>query len=215
MNNRLGVSDTDSLEADTIRPSERNRIQLQHIRELGVSSLCLFRPFFSRENYLKRELLGSPLEKLTWRCCPYRLLVGEVAMSQSQAVALHFSISSCSQQVLPSSWQKTLTHVSEYNCVETVGWHDHAQHPSLHWCCLSIWYRSSLGFSCCVCQTHDASRDLLPWVQPRTHLSLWGARRTLLRWWVLLKEPQQPKAECGAKTCKGVLSLKDLEGNEL
>lgn len=42
MNNRLGVSDTDSLEADTIRPSEQNRIQLQHIRELGVSSLCLF-----------------------------------------------------------------------------------------------------------------------------------------------------------------------------
>lgn len=42
MNNRLGVSDTDSLEADTIRASEQNRIQLQHIRELGVSSLCLF-----------------------------------------------------------------------------------------------------------------------------------------------------------------------------
>lgn len=42
MNNRLGVSDTDSLEADTIRPSEQNSLQLQHIRELGVGSLRLF-----------------------------------------------------------------------------------------------------------------------------------------------------------------------------
>lgn len=42
MNNRLGVSDMDSLEADIIRPSEQNRIQLQHMRELGVSSLRLF-----------------------------------------------------------------------------------------------------------------------------------------------------------------------------
>jgi len=42
MNNRLGTSDMDSLEADTIRPSEQSRIQLQHIRELGVGSLCFF-----------------------------------------------------------------------------------------------------------------------------------------------------------------------------
>ena len=41
MNNRLGVSDTDSLEADTIRPFEQNRIQFQHIREPGVSILHL------------------------------------------------------------------------------------------------------------------------------------------------------------------------------
>lgn len=77
-------------------PLSRTRSSFS-ILESWVSGACASsQPFFSSEN-LKRELLGSLLEKLTWRCCPWRLLVGDAAVSRRQAVPPHFSISSCSQ----------------------------------------------------------------------------------------------------------------------
>lgn len=113
------------------------------ILESCVSAACTFsQPFFSCKNNLTKSCWAHS--------CPWRPLVVEEAISQSQAVLLYFSpqqlyLENAAEQLAEDTW------FSEHNCTDTVGWHDCMQHPSLHWCCLFIRYCcSSLGLSSCL-----------------------------------------------------------------
>lgn len=95
--------------------------------------------------------------------------------------------------------------VSEWDCVGEQG--DTTMQNTHPLAGTAFPFQSFLGFSCSVCQMHETFGELLPWVQPWTHLRVWGASSTLAGGWVLLKELQLPK------TCNGVLGLKHLRRN--
>lgn len=86
--------------------------------------------------------------------------------------------------------------VSEWGCVGEQG--DTTMHNTHPWAGTAFPFQSFLGFSCSVRQMDETFGELLPWVQPWTHLRVWGVSSTLAGGWVLLRNYNCPRPVTGS-----------------